>query len=33
MGKPNYDLFIDDKTLNPLFHWENDSEVNKILNL
>ena len=33
MGKPVYDIFIDDKTLNPLFHWENDKEVNKILNL
>jgi hypothetical protein len=30
MGKPAYDLFIDDKNLNALYHW-NDDNVNKIL--
>ena len=31
MGKPAYDLFIDDKNLNSILHW-NEENVNKILN-
>ena len=30
MGKPAYDLFIDDKNLNSILHW-NEENVNKIL--
>ena len=33
MGKPAYDIFIDDKTLNPLYHWNNDYEINRTLAL
>ena len=30
MAKPHYDLFIDDKNLNALFHWDDES-IAKIL--
>lgn len=31
MGKPAFDLLIDDKALNSIYHW-NDENSNKILN-
>ena len=27
MGKPAYDLFIDDKALNSIYHWNNENFV------
>ena len=30
MGKPAYDLFIDDKNLNSILHWDEEN-VNKVL--
>lgn len=28
MGKPAYDLFIDDKALNSIYHWNDENFVN-----
>ena len=30
MGKPSYDLFIDDKNLNAIYHWQIEN-IEKIL--
>ena len=32
MGKPAFDILIDDKTLNSIYHWNNNN-VNKILQI
>ena len=31
MGKPNFDLLIDDKTLNSIHHWPDNQIVDKVL--
>ena len=33
MGKPNFDLLIDDKTLNSIHHWPDNQIVDKVLML
>ena len=32
MGKPAFDILIDDRTLNSLYHW-NTNNINKILKI